>query len=941
MARAPSHGPSELDELGNVERAAICALEAARATCGDPRMLMRAHLCIAEVRWLQGRKSVSAAHFLECRDLFFGLFMGPDNRFLLRDGPVSFTRSALTVLHRMIRLLITLEPASINRKLEIFDAALQLEADLGLRRHKAKAPATPPTEVGRRIWSLLYCMRCNGRLGATRGLPADDLLRRNLSSLRKIYRFASSSCSSTPRSMGKDKVLDDSPRALGARGEAQPAESFSDSSLNYDGNPQVRAIADRHVYALCILEQLVVVYCPGTGLVEVRTLAASSGNGLLNPGVINLMEGMILGRATSEDDAKKAAEKSKHAPAATFTASSRTVTAGEGIGRSAVESSEVHCMIKAVAGTLLSQRLSASIPVTAERAASAPLPDTVKPKEKLWPKLWSPFARLAMKFHRAPPPIKIKTSAAAALESPLLLACSAVLRVVPWESACPGLLLRTLGVTSCLAAIPAPPAHGALQAGGPQIVSLHSSRWQGKALSQAKLAAARGAMVREWVSGMQVGVWPPPGGVRDEGREAYSAWTCPLHSPLVKPRGLAATRRKYPWVSFLETDSGADVAAQISDSPETLVLLPYSELLRFPVALHSELGQLSSCTVAFCPDVAFKPLVRMLKASLMETQSESDASKAQDMRSALLSATRELNKNLGFPIVVLSHAWRTADGHADDGAGCFPKPAAAAVSAPVDSAPGAAPAILHSDGRFPVPTAGPEHAAAAAAEPAPPSTRPADAVAQNLGGAHFAAPVDQSHAESEADARAKLGDRRAGAYAGSQDGLVHTPLEVEDEATRRAFGLHRTARSRRRDLPPGDRSLDTAFLASQALRPYARSLSAAQAAEHQEASRRLPPHAMASARVRGMRGRVASEMSAAYSPRGESSSGAGPSELSDAHTREWMPETESSGWLTSAEQTPSSTSAEPTPRSAGPPAGEVLAEVISEEEEDWDLEEER
>jgi hypothetical protein len=90
-----------------------------------------------------------------------------------------------------------------------------------------------------------------------------------------------------------------------------------------------------------------------------------------------------------------------------------------------------------------------------------------------------------------------------------------------------------------------------------------------------------------------------------------------------------------------------------------------------------------------------------------------------------------------------------------------------------------------------------------------------------------------------------------------------------------------------------------------------------------------------------MRGRVAAEMSAAHSPRYESS-GAPPSELLDAQTSLWTLETESSGWLTSAEQTANSTSAEPTPRSVGVPAGEVLAEVISEEDgDDWDFDEER
>jgi hypothetical protein len=941
--RSSSHAASEVDALGSVERAVVAALEAARSTCGDPKMLMRAHLCMAEVRWLQGRKSVSTSHFLECRDLFFGLFIGADNRFLLKDGPVSFMRSALTILHRMIRFLITLEPASINRRLEIFDAALQLEVDLGLRRQQThKTYAAPPTEVGRRIWSLLYCIRCNGRLGASRGLPTDDLLRRNLTSLRKIYRFASASCSSTPRSVnaGKEKMMDDSPRAMGARGDTQLTESFYENSLNYDGDPEVKMIADRHVYALCILEQLVVVYCPGTGLVDVRMLSVSTSAGLLNTGVLNLLECMILGRAPVEDDGKKAAQRNRNTPVANVSSSSLSLSATESVGRTAMESSELFAMVKVVAGSLLSGKQSTNL-LSSDRPAVAALPAAVKLKGKLWPKLWSPFAKLAMKFHSAPPPpIKASNSAAVCERSPMLLACSAVFRVVPWESACPGALVRTLGVTSCLATIPTPAVHWR-QAGAPLIISIHSARWQGKAVSQAKLAAARGAIVREWVSGMQIGVWPPPGGMYDEVRDALSAWTCPLHSPLVKPRGLAATRRKYPWVSFLETDSGADIAGQMADSPETLVLLPYSELLRFPVGLHSELGQVPNCTVCFCPDVACKPLVRMLKASLLDPRGGPDAGKPQDVRSALLAAAKELNRDLGFPVVVLSHAWRTTGGEGSTGG--LPKP-----TAPPSESQGADKGALKAvapissqDGREFLMAVG---AGPVRYEPVdlPPHV-PVDAPTRTASSGGESAASAQSQAEPDADAQAQGHDlpAPAGSAGSSRDGLVHTPLEVEDESTRRAFGVHRGPRSRRRDGSHGDRSGDAPYLASQALRPYARSLSAAQAAEHQEAFRRAPPNVVASARVKAMRGRVAAEMSAAHSPRYESS-GAPPSELLDAQTSLWTLETESSGWLTSAEQTANSTSAEPTPRSVGMPAGEVLAEVISEEDgDDWDFDEER
>ena len=897
-------------------------------TCGDPKMLMRAHLCMAEVRWLQGRKSVAVAHFLECRDLFFGLFMGADNRFLMIDGPVSFTRSALTILHRMVRFLITLEPASINRRLEIFDAALQMEADMGLRRQQtAKAMQSPRVEVGRRIWALLHCMRSNGRVGATRGLTADDLLRRNLSSLRKIYRFASSSCSSTPRSVnaGANKVSEDSPRAFGMTFEAPAADIFNDNSLNYEGNPELKSIADRHIYALCILEQLVIFYCPGTGIVEVRAMASSGATGLLHAGVINFIEGMILGHAPAEDDGKKTKSSSKNAQTTSSTASTRSLPATEGVGRAAVESSELYSMLKTVAGTLLSEKRSANILGSSERvvpAASIPAPISAKAKEKLWPRLWSPFARLAMKFHR-PPPVPVKL-AAAAPNAPLLMACSAILRVVPWEAACPGALVRTMGVSSCLAAIPqtsAAQAPAVRRSCTPQLVSLHSSKWQGRALSQSKLASARGTMVREWVSSMQIGVWPP-GGALSDGGQGYSGWSCPMFSPLVKPRGLAATRRKYPWVSFLETD-GVDFASQLLDSPDTVILLPYSDLLRFPAALTSELAQLHCCTLGFCPDVGFKPLVRMLRALMTDLSKSSEEGTPRDLRSALLSASIELNKDLGFPVVVLSHAWRIP--LEQDSAGTNTKPSAAQGQAPTVPAYDD---VMRGSRTI---AAGGLNASAVAALLREVNQPSADEVEnQKQPRQQHVCEELRSQQLTNIDPQGRLDSTPTV----SADGLVHRPLEVEG-GTLRTLAFPRQ-RSRRKDFLLADKSKDAAWIASQVLRPYGHNLSAEQAAEQQEMLCRFPQHSLAAVRVKGMRGRVAAEMSAVYSPRYESAA-APSSELSDAPTTHWMPDTESSGWLTSAEQTPSGTSAEPTPRSVGPG---VLGAVISEEEENWDFDSE-
>ncbi len=164
---------------------------------------------------------------------------------------------------------------------------------------------------------------------------------------------------------------------------------------------------------------------------------------------------------------------------------------------------------------------------------------------------------------------------------------------------------------------------------------------------------------------------------------------------------------------------------------------------------------------------------------------------------------------------------------------------------------------------------------------------------------------------------------------------MHTPLEVAAEATRRAFAPHRPLRPRRRD-PPHPPAPDKLAGDAGVARGPGRG-----AAEQQEAVRRIrlqqQQHALASARLRGVRGRMLAEMSAAHGGGYESGAAAAASELSDAATAQWAADSESSGWATSAEPTPCSTSTEPTPRSVGAiPGVAAVGDVISEGEEDWD-----
>jgi hypothetical protein len=377
-------------------------------------------------------------------------------------------------------------------------------------------------------------------------------------------------------------------------------------------------------------------------------------------------------------------------------------------------------------------------------------------------------------------------------------------------------------------------------------------------------------------------------------------------------------------VSFLETENGNEQTVPLIDRPETVILLPYSEFLRYPAMWSSELCHLTSCTLVFCPDIGMKPFVRMLKASLTEVQKNVDDNTSHDFRSILLSATRELNRELGFPAVVLSHAWKTAL----EGDGIHEP---VAISRKVESDGFQTVASQHIAQKFPSPVEsytriGPGSSSAGvgyALEETPELSD--DAMISTSSQTPITLPDESSGTESLVSSR----EKPRALNLSHCDGLVHTPLEIQGEPTRMTFSFQKSQRNRRSAAATVRKGIDTSTDATQGLRPYGRSLTAAQAAEQQEMSRRLYQHALSTGRVKGIRGRVAAEVNAALSLNYESSV-APSSELSDAMTSNNTPDSESSGWLTSAE---------PTPRSADPPVeaagfGDIISE--EEEEEDWD-----
>eukprot|EP00960_Hanusia_phi_P037450 752953-Hanusia_phi.AAC.2 len=310
---SPHLNAIDSDPLCSIERAAIFGLEENSGTLSDIMMLLRSQLNMAEIRWLQGRRSAAMAHFLECRDLFFGLFVSPAGNVVVSDGPLAFTRAILGILNRMARFVLVWDKVTINHHVAIFDTILNLEIDLGLTSAHSMEEARA-SDNGRRTWSLLHSMRCIGRLGNSRRLSKEEVQRRNLNTLRKIWRICSSSATvinmrgdgGSSEQPGRSPSMKALPLPLRPAAAAAAAAPCSLVNLCLDSD-----LVSRHLYILCLMEQFLVIYSPHAGLLDARILGTGDSGGLLDQGALAVIGEFVQGLSGKREGAGQLAGQSE------------------------------------------------------------------------------------------------------------------------------------------------------------------------------------------------------------------------------------------------------------------------------------------------------------------------------------------------------------------------------------------------------------------------------------------------------------------------------------------------------------------------------------------------------------------------------------------------------------------------------------------------------
>ena len=90
------------------------------------------------------------------------MLVAPSGRIVVGDGPLSFGRSLLALLNRMLGFLVMMGAPEVKRHVGILDTTLHLELDIAAQLEHARGgggatPATPCCDTGRRYsLYLLY-----------------------------------------------------------------------------------------------------------------------------------------------------------------------------------------------------------------------------------------------------------------------------------------------------------------------------------------------------------------------------------------------------------------------------------------------------------------------------------------------------------------------------------------------------------------------------------------------------------------------------------------------------------------------------------------------------------------------------------------------------------------------------------------------------------------
>jgi hypothetical protein len=126
------------------------AVQVALELCGETSnilLMLKAYIAMAELRFLQGKKDIAQAFWMECKESIISFFVD-GVRPILHEAPPGFLERLLVIARRSVRLLFFFDKAVINKNLDLVDLYLILENDVEMAFRKPLPNSHDPSSNG-------------------------------------------------------------------------------------------------------------------------------------------------------------------------------------------------------------------------------------------------------------------------------------------------------------------------------------------------------------------------------------------------------------------------------------------------------------------------------------------------------------------------------------------------------------------------------------------------------------------------------------------------------------------------------------------------------------------------------------------------------------------------------------------------------------------------
>eukprot|EP01156_Anaeramoeba_ignava_P014914 Anaeramoba_ignava/a610910_16.p1 GENE.a610910_16~~a610910_16.p1 ORF type:complete len:611 (-),score=248.37 a610910_16:85-1917(-) len=102
-----------------------------------PFLVLRSYLSLAELKYLQKNTKLAKEFWIECRNLFFNLFMNGNDNFLTTNVPFCVLGKLYRIIKRMIRFLFCMEAEMISNNILVIDSYISFQLEVYIAKERS------------------------------------------------------------------------------------------------------------------------------------------------------------------------------------------------------------------------------------------------------------------------------------------------------------------------------------------------------------------------------------------------------------------------------------------------------------------------------------------------------------------------------------------------------------------------------------------------------------------------------------------------------------------------------------------------------------------------------------------------------------------------------------------------------------------------------------